>query len=326
MTKKNLNIDISNLFAWTDSSIVLHWIQSQPSRWKTCIANRVSTIQQTVPMSCWQHVPTHDNPSDCASRGMNAVTLSSFSLWWYGPSWLKETPETWPMLKHKPRQNDIDEHERSVTSHLTTSSDITSSFATTILESFSSLDRLLRVFAYCKRFIDKLRKVFCPHLPISANEKQCALNFFVISSQKIAYQQDIENLKKKILVNAKSKLGSLHPILDRSGMLRVGGRLENSGMTYEEKHPIILPSDCHLTTLIIRKHHLATLHEGAQLVSGLIRKRFWIINSRNSIRLHIHRCITCHRFKAASASQLMGNLPQPRVNFTRAFTNTGVDQ
>lgn len=82
-------------------------------------------------------------------------------------------------------------------------------------------------------------------------------------------------------------------------MLRVGGRLENSGMTYEEKHPIILPSDCHLTTLIIRKHHLATLHEGAQLVSGLIRKRFWIINSRNSIRLHIHRCITCHRFKAA---------------------------
>lgn len=325
ITKINLSIEDSKLFAWTDSSIVLHWLHSQPSRWKTFIANRVSTIQQIVPLSCWRHVPTADNPADCATRGLDAVTLQKFDLWWHGPTWLNQSSDTWPILKLKPHQDDVIEHERIATSHLTTASISTPSFAMQFLESFSSLDRLLRVFAYCNRFINILRKRIQPNHPISATEKQLALNFFILSSQRCAFHEEIKNVSKRSSVSCKSKLISLYPILDSNGILRVGGRLENSQMNYEEKHPIILPTHCHLTTLIIRQQHFATMHGGAQLISALIRKRFWIINARNAIRLHIHRCITCHRFKAASASQIMGNLPQPRVNITRAFTHTGVD-
>lgn len=324
-TRKNLNIKDSHLFAWTDSSIVLHWLHSQPSRWKTFIANRVSTIQQIVPMSCWRHVPTSDNPADCASRGLDAITLHKFDLWWHGPTWLNLLSENWPILKHKPKQEDIIENQRITSNHLTISLASSPSFVIQMIESFSSLDRLLRVFTYCKRFINNLRKCVQPNLPISATEKQVALNFFIIESQVNAFHDEIRNVSKQSSVSSKSKLKSLNPILDKNGILRVGGRLEKSQLNYEEKHPIILPPHCHLTTLIIRKQHLATMHGGTQLISALIRRQYWIINARNIIRLHIHRCITCHRFKAASSSQLMGSLPQPRVNFTRAFTHTGVD-
>lgn len=67
------------------------------------------------------------------------------------------------------------------------------------------------------------------------------------------------------------------------------------------------------------------MHGGIQLVLGMIRKRYWIINARNKVRSQIYRCVTCHRYKAECATQLMGNLPEPRINITRAFTHTGVD-
>lgn len=79
-TQKTLNIGSATIYAWTDSSIVLYWIQGHASKWKTFVANRVSLIQQRIPMSCWRHVPTAENPDDCASRGLDVASLQRFDL------------------------------------------------------------------------------------------------------------------------------------------------------------------------------------------------------------------------------------------------------
>ena len=73
------------VFAWTDSTITLAWIKNHPSRWKTSVANRVATIQKSVPAENLNHVPTESNPADCASRGMSPRKLQSHHLWWQGP-------------------------------------------------------------------------------------------------------------------------------------------------------------------------------------------------------------------------------------------------
>ncbi|XP_076660019.1 uncharacterized protein LOC143363291 [Halictus rubicundus] len=78
---------------WTDLSIVLTWLSQSPAKWKTFVANRVAKIQTTLPDVYWHHVPTQDNPADCASRGISPRQLQSHPLWWHGPAWLKETPE-----------------------------------------------------------------------------------------------------------------------------------------------------------------------------------------------------------------------------------------
>lgn len=75
--QNELSTSNNNIHAWT---IVIHWLRAEPRNWKTFIANRVSTIQQLIPIACWHHVPTADNPSDCASRGIDAVSLKNLKL------------------------------------------------------------------------------------------------------------------------------------------------------------------------------------------------------------------------------------------------------
>ena len=65
-----LTIPIENVFAWTDSTVTLSWLHSNPKRFKTFVGNRVAQIIEMVPPSCWHHVSGLDNPADYASRGI----------------------------------------------------------------------------------------------------------------------------------------------------------------------------------------------------------------------------------------------------------------
>lgn len=323
-TQQNLQIPDSYVYAWTDSSIVLHWLRAQPSKWKTFVANRVSAIQQIIPISSWRHVPTADNPADCASRGLDALSLRSLALWWNGPPWLRDEPNIWPKLKLTSHDDTTDQQEQRIVSNITSTPD--SADMITFLESFSSMGRLLRITAYCKRFIAMCRKTIVQHTKtLSADELHASLVTWIVASQKFAFHNDIHHLLNDRDIPSNSKLRSLNPFIDQHQVLRVGGRLQNSSLSFAEKHPIVMSNKCHLTKLIIRAHHLETMHGGSQLVLCLLRKKYWVLNAKNTVRLHIHRCITCHRHSATGASQLMGSLPEPRVNFTRAFTHTGVD-
>ena len=55
-TQQALGIPTENMFAWTDSTIVLSWFTGSPRRLKTFIGNRVSHIMQLVPPDRWRHV------------------------------------------------------------------------------------------------------------------------------------------------------------------------------------------------------------------------------------------------------------------------------
>ncbi|XP_073995704.1 uncharacterized protein [Rhodnius prolixus] len=90
-------LTITSVHLWTDSQIVLHWVQLPPYKFKVYVSNRVSQIQDWVPTATWHYVPTNDNPADIASRGCNASTLLNHTLWWHGPSWLS-TPSSRPNI------------------------------------------------------------------------------------------------------------------------------------------------------------------------------------------------------------------------------------
>jgi len=49
---------------WTDSSIVLTWIQGPLTNWKTSVDNRVAIIQEETPSAIWRSVPSQSNPAD----------------------------------------------------------------------------------------------------------------------------------------------------------------------------------------------------------------------------------------------------------------------
>ncbi|GBM65148.1 hypothetical protein AVEN_79812-1, partial [Araneus ventricosus] len=83
-----LKLDITNTFLWSDSMIVLCWLQKEPCYLKTFVANRISEIQKVPNVDQWRHVSSHDNPAELISRGVCPDRLSESSLCWSGPEFL----------------------------------------------------------------------------------------------------------------------------------------------------------------------------------------------------------------------------------------------
>ena len=108
VTGTTLNIPKQSQSAWCDSTVALAWLRGCPSKYKVFVANRIATAARSLPPSAWRHVPTLQNPSDCASRGVTAQELRDHSLWWSGPPWVKQKPlETPP----QPQSSDLAKRE-----------------------------------------------------------------------------------------------------------------------------------------------------------------------------------------------------------------------
>lgn len=306
-------------YAWTDSTIVLAWLAGQPTRWNVFVANRITTILNHLSPTQWNHVCSNDNPADCASRGVPPSDLQAHSIWWHGPHWLQQSTDHWP---HHNNAN----HE-TVEEMRTTTNTTTSTTTWQMAEQFSSISRLKRVTAYIFRFV---RNVRCSpgqrtfgHLQVF--ELENAFRFWIASTQSHHFANDIKRLKRNETVKNCSKLIRLTPFLDDNGILRVGGRLHNSILPFDERHPMIMPADGAVTVLIIANAHLQVLHGGTQSTLAYIRRRFWIIAARNKVRAHIRNCVICFRQKPQTSVQIMGNLPPNRINPARPFIHTAVD-
>ena len=72
-------------------------------------------------------------------------------------------------------------------------------------------------------------------------------------------------------------LRDLRPCVDDRQMLRVDGRLENSELPVDSKHPLILPGSHVLTRLTVLNEHVLAEHAGPSYVLMKTRQRFWII-------------------------------------------------
>ncbi|CAI6374547.1 unnamed protein product [Macrosiphum euphorbiae] len=100
-----LKLNIAKKYFWSDSKIVLSWIASPSTKWKTFVAHRIGEIQDLSNITDWAYVKSSENPADIISRGCDAEQISSINLWWNGPEWLKNNIEEWPITE-KTSQND----------------------------------------------------------------------------------------------------------------------------------------------------------------------------------------------------------------------------
>jgi hypothetical protein len=143
--------------------------------------------------------------------------------------------------------------------------------------------------------------------------------------QQISYAQEIKDLMDQQEVAKTSSLKTLHPFIDQEGLLRVGGRLQQSNLPYQAIHLMILPANHHFTKLVVSAEHIRLHHTGSQLLTASLRERYWIPRIRNLVKSVTYQCLNCFRFKAQAAKQLMGELPPPRVQPSRPFLTTGID-
>lgn len=179
-----------------------------------------------------------------------------------------------------------------------------------LLTRYSTLKKLKSVVAYCLRFSHNCKKpTECRTGFLSVTELEEALLVIVKMHQRQHFAREMIDLKQKRPIYNRSKLLCLHPFLEKNGVIRVGGRLKNSTLSYTQKFPMVLASNDHLMELIIREAYLKNLHAGFEALLSVLREQYWIISGRSAVRRVLHRCIVCYRFSCKSPSELMGDLP-----------------
>lgn len=77
----------------------------------------------------------------------------------------------------------------------------------------------------------------------------------------------------------------------------------------EEKHPIILAKDLHISELLLRHVHQKVEHGGCNHKLSKLRERYWIGGVGSAIRRVLARFITCRRLNALPVHQQMADLP-----------------
>ncbi|GFT61773.1 integrase catalytic domain-containing protein [Trichonephila clavipes] len=208
---------------------------------------------EVLPTKYWRHVPSKENPVDIASRGIDPKSLPDCKLWWQGPPWLRLETSSWPKA-----ESSCDEASDEIASQ---GSLMSSSHINTTSLTFS--------------------------------ETKTAEETIIRWVQGFYFQEEIRSIKKQISLPPKSSLRSLHPFIDEHGLLRVRGRLQNSQLRFNSKHPIILPSQHSISELLIKEQHIAHLHAGPTLLAHVLRQSHWIVGSRKLINKCIRKCLSC---------------------------------
>lgn len=320
-----LKVKFNRMVLYSDSTITLGWLSKSPSQLNTYVANRVAHIQELTPRSSYdyKYVRTNANPADLVSRGLYPEALIVNRFWWHGPEFL---------------QNDI--HDDEILEEMTELPEVKVAALVTnndyeleynrIFMKFSSFRKLQRVIAYVIRFANKTRNRTTDgdhdRYP-TVSELRSSLLAIVRMTQQQRLRNDIQEIQKKQGTADKytGRLRSLNPWIDSSGILRVNGRIKHANVAYDQRCPVILPSNHHVTDILIQATHLENLHIGPNGTLSVLRQRFWILNGRNVIRKQLQKCVRCFRVNPPETKLFMGDLPRCRVTQALPFERTGVD-
>ena len=102
--------------------------------------------------------------------------------------------------------------------------------------------------------------------------------------------------------------------------------MENAPVSFQRKHPIILPSKHHVTNLVIQNCHRQHGQCCPSQVLTFFRRRFWIVRGLSAVRNVLSNCMNCREQNARPGKQIMDPLPSARVAPTDPpFTHVGVD-
>ncbi|KRY64759.1 hypothetical protein T4A_1795, partial [Trichinella pseudospiralis] len=321
--KNSLAIPIQRVICWTDSQIALSWIRSEAKNWKPFVKNRVELIQQLTEPKLWKYCPSENNPADLISRGTSVTKLKDSRLWWEGPPSLLN-PESCEKTSDEYTQHPDALEERSLFSGISSISDDQYEYVIDPSR-YQTFSKLARVTAWCLRFAKN-----CRH---PSNQRQEELTIEELNKAELYWMKTVQNEtfrdEKSLLIKGKlsenSRLIHLTPFIDEVGVMRVGGRLQQSNLLYQHKHPTILPNKHTITDLIIQGEHKHQWHAGVEQTLAALRKRFWILKGRSAVKRVLRRCVVCRKENARCLNQIMAPLPKNRLVETHAFDNVGID-
>ncbi|XP_056001985.1 uncharacterized protein LOC125664373 [Ostrea edulis] len=354
MLKAELDIPIDESMFWTDSTTVLRYIGNETSRFQTFVANRLTVIHEGSRPCEWHYINTKLNPADYASRGLSADEIIQHDYWIKAPYFLWAPAEQWPKTPPGILEGttDVDPEVkacvRAAVANIQKPSDVMES-VNKLLNYHSSWYTLRKSVAWILKIRKELLRRIQQRIYKSGDDESSDVkvpsthyNMGHISFQDLTeaetailsyvqhqtFADELHTLADKhSYVKRSSCIRKLDSVLDKNdGLLHVGGRLHRASMPAESKHPIILPSNHHVSSLILRQIHHDLKHSGRNHTLAALRERYWLIHAPSAIRKLISKCTVCRHLGSKVGEQKMASLPEDRlIPNEPPVTRVGVD-
>ncbi|KAG1672253.1 Seipin [Nymphon striatum] len=270
--KNALHFSDVSIHCWSDSTIVLQWIKGHPSKWKTFIANRIYEIHELTSPDSWSHCPGENSPAALLTRGVTAQNLVDSELWLNGPIWLREK-----IFEHIKPEGTVQYNYLSEIVYVvhSTPGNLVHQSVFPVYR-WGTFLKTIRIIGWVWRFIGNLKGLNnCGSGDLSYDDITLANLCLFKDVQFTHFNPEIHALKRDQSISKSSPIAKLTPFLGKDGLLRVKGRLDNSNLDYDSKHPIVL-SKCYVTKLLVVFQHLLMKHAGVNTVLCALRNSYWI--------------------------------------------------
>ena len=318
--KRELSLPFSKTYFWSDSTVVIQSIYNSRKRFPVFVANRLAEIERDNDVEDWRYVPSGLNPADEVSRGVTAEVLADSAMWLKGPEFLLKPSEEWPKnlerLSKLPNEFPLLERKVDVVQSLFSSEPGPEAPTDRFVAYYSSLHRLK------KASYEKFSRV------VEVGDLCVAEERLLSYEQRRRLPELMKALRAKKPLSSRNcpqAIKRVNPFLEND-VIRVGGRLHDAQMRFEVKHPVVLPSDSHLTDLVIEHYHRRIGHAGLTHTFSAVRERFWLLRGSSRIRKVLGNCVVCRRVGTSPAVQQMANLPDARLQVSQSvFFHTGCD-
>ena len=326
---KDLKCKPDKVVFYSDSKIVLGYINNEEKRFTKYVARRVAIIRKLSIPSQWEYVKTQENCADWASRASKPAQLLD-SCWINGPKFLWEpdviSNSTEPLSSPLPEM--LEELNVLQTVCIpNTSQSFISKYANE-KNSWLKIVGTVKCMLTCLARLDQARQ----RLGISLAARPVLVEhvnvekFVVKLVQNQVYPEVFNQLASGKCLQENHKLANLAPFLDQEQILRVGGRIKNSMVPFDVKHPMLIPPMHPVTNVLVQYYHDQNGHQGRELSHANIRMNgFHIVNGKSVIRKIVSQCNMCKRLRGALMSQQMSDLPKDRLEQVPPFCNSGLD-
>ncbi len=331
--ERELQIPIQQKTLWTDSKCVLDWLRvAETSNRSVFVENRLREIRSHLGTTLFKYIQTKENPADLATRGISVMELKDKKEWWQGPEWLCKPQKEWPEwhisdvteVKEQREQAEVPFHEMSTLFVCREGPEGSGdNFLRRMGLKYSSLRKLLRVSALCRKFLVSKGKTTTT---LTTRDLMVEREFWDHRVQLETFLGIIDSIQRQKFHSMAHSLGLVIDKERRFPVIRCQGRYGNTDLPEFTRAPKLLPKDHWYTKLVVMDYHYRNIHAGTAQTLAAIRQEYWIPQGRAMVKATISKCLICRRVQGGPYATLkMPPWPSKRVTKSDPFKYVGVD-
>jgi hypothetical protein len=313
--EQEMRFKFEQVFQLVDSETVLCMINKVSTRFAPYEGVRVGEIQAATAgdLSSWYWVQGSSNTADWLTRGKDVLELGADSEWFRGPSFLRLPVEQWNIRSYADCSSRSDGSEVSCNTEVDVGS-----LGLVDYSRFGSFPKLVWTIARIYGVL-QIRKF--------KGGQTLYITPELLERSRLWLLKDVQS---SFVVEIKKKKGDyakLHPVLNGSGLWVVGARLVRRNPLNSQSGvlPVLLPTDHHVTRLLMQQEHIESGHRGRDVTLARFRQWYWCPRGSKLANRVVSGCYKCRRVDMKLLSQVMGKLPEERLTPGPPFNNVMLD-